>query len=64
MKIVKNKNVEINNFQKYSIAVIGAYRVFYSAWLVIIYQKELVNRSQIGPALPPLGPCPWNHERK
>lgn len=31
MKIVKNKNVEINNFQKYSIAVIGAYRVFYSA---------------------------------
>ena len=48
MKIVENKNVEINNFQKYSIAVIGAYRVFYSTWLVIICQKELVNRSQIG----------------
>ena len=51
MKIVENKNVEINNFQKYSIAVIGAYRVFYSTWLVIINQKELVNRSQIGLAL-------------
>ena len=48
MKIVENKNVEINNFQKYSIAVIGAYRVFYSTWLIIICQKELVNRSAIG----------------
>ena len=48
MKIVENKNVEINNFQKYSIAVIGAYRVFYSTWLIIICQKELVNRSEIG----------------
>ena len=51
MKIVENKNVEINNFQKYSIAAIGAYRVFYSAKLVIIDKKELINRSQIGPVI-------------
>ena len=51
VKIVEKQKFRNKQIQKYSIELIGAYRVFYSTWLVIICQKELVNRSQIGLAL-------------